>query len=113
MRSNMKKEIVADDRIIDSIEIELEQAKKVRDQAIKNEFDLKKEVKEREQRIIELEKQNKFLTDQLNKLTGLFEEQYQIITDEIILHQVFLRNFQNNKQLIDLKIKHFNEDGKK
>lgn len=112
MRSKMKKEIIADDRVIDSIEIELEQAKKVRDQAIKNEFDLKKEVKEKDLKISELEKQILFLTDQLNKLSGLFDEQYQIITDQILLHQVFLRNFNNNKQLVDIKIKQFNEDGK-
>ena len=105
----MKKEIIADDRVIDGIEIELEQAKKVRDQAIKNEFDLKKELKERDQRITELDKQNKELVNNLNKLSALFEEQYQIIADITLTQQLNQKNLQNSKQLLDLKIKQFNE----
>ena len=105
----MKKEIIADDRVIDGIEIELEQAKKVRDQAIKNEFDLKKELRERDQRITELDKQNKELVNNLNKLSALFEEQYQIIADITLTQQLNQKNLQNSKQLLDLKIKQFNE----
>jgi len=105
----MAKEIIADDKLIDNIEIELEQAKKVRDQAIKNEFDLKKELKERDQRITELDKQNKELVNNLNKLSALFEEQYQIIADIALAQQLNQKNLQNSKQLLDLKIKQFNE----
>lgn len=105
----MAKEIISDDKLIDNIEIELEQAKKVRDQAIKNEFDLKKEVRERDQRITELEKQNKDLVNNLNRLSALFEEQYQIIADIALTQQLNQKNLQNSKQLLDLKIKQFNE----
>lgn len=108
-----KKEIIADDRIIDSIEIELEQAQKVRDQAIKNEFNLKKELEQRDQKLIANEKENQFLKDQLNKLSALFEEQYQILSDLIITNQIQTKNLQNTKQLVDIKIKNFNEDGNK
>jgi len=108
-----KKEIIADDRIIDSIEIELEQAQKVRDQAIKNEFNLKKELEQRDQKLIASEKENQFLKDQLNKLSALFEEQYQILSDLIITNQIQTKNLQNTKQLVDIKIKNFNEDGNK
>lgn len=108
-----KKEIIADDRIIDNIEIELEQAQKVRDQAIKNEFNIKKELEQRDQKLIAIEKENKFLKDQLNKLSALFEEQYQILSDLIITNQIQTKNLQNTKQLVDIKIKNFNEDGNK
>jgi len=108
-----KKEIIADDRVVDNIEIELEQAQKVRDQAIKNEFNLKKELEQRDQKLIASEKENQFLKDQLNKLSALFEEQYQILSDLIITNQIQTKNLQNTKQLVDIKIKNFNEDGNK
>ncbi len=91
---------------------QLETAKEVREEAIKSEFRLQKELEKRDQHIYQLEEQNKYLTEQLNELSTIFDKQFQQFSDLIVLQQVFLRNTQTNKELIDSLVKKFNETEK-
>lgn len=93
------------------LEKELKEAQKVRDEAIKNEFDLKKELEKRDQQITQINEQNKMLTEQLNKISAMFEEQYSIIADQMTMLQLTFKQISNSKQLLDIKLKEFNGGG--
>ena len=91
---------------------ELEEAQKVRQQAIENEFRKQKELEKRDTHIKGLEERIEFLTKQLNELSTIFDKQYQQFSDLIVMQQVFLRNTQVNKELIESLVKKFNETEK-
>jgi tRNA-dihydrouridine synthase len=91
---------------------QLETAKEVREEAIKGEFRLQKELEKRDQHIQKLEEHNAYLTKQLNELSTIFDKQFQQFSDLILMQQVFLRNTQVNKELIDSLVKKFNETEK-
>ena len=110
-----KKELEATTKKLEALEKQLEKAKKdlkvaeeVREQVVLKEHKLKKELKERDTYKEDLEAKNKFLTEQLNGLSNLFDKQYQQFSDLLVLQQVFLRNTQSNKELLDSLIKTFN-----
>jgi hypothetical protein len=110
-----KKELEATTKKLEALEKQLEKAKKdlkvaeeVREQVVLKEHKLKKELKERDTYKEDLEEKNKFLTEQLNGLSNLFDKQYQQFSDLLVLQQVFLRNTQSNKELLDSLIKKFN-----
>jgi hypothetical protein len=110
-----KKELEATTKKLEALEKQLEKAKKdlkvaeeVREQVVLKEHKLKKELKERDTYKEDLEEKNKFLTEQLNGLSNLFDKQYQQFSDLLVLQQVFLRNTQSNKELLDILIKKFN-----
>lgn len=109
------KELEATKKKLEALEKQLEKAKKdlkvaeeVREQVVLKEHKLKKELKERDTYKEDLENKNKFLTEQLNGLSNLFDKQYQQFSDLLVLQQVFLRNTQSNKELLDSLIKKFN-----
>jgi len=92
---------------------ELQTAKEVRQEAIEKEFRSQKELEKRDQHIHQLEEQIKYLRNQLNGLSNLFDTQHQQYSDLLVLQQVFVRNTQTNKEHIESLIKKFNETEKK
>ena len=91
---------------------QLETAKEVRKEAIKGKFKQQKELEKRDQHIPKIEEHNAYLTKQLNELSTIFDKQFQQFSDLILMQQVFLRNTQVNKELIDSLVKKFNETEK-
>ena len=92
---------------------ELETAKEVRQEAIEKEFRSQKELEKKDQHIHQLQEQIKYLRNQLNGLSSIFDKQYQQFSDLTVLQEVFLRNTQTNKEFIDNLVRKFNETEKK
>lgn len=95
--------------IIKQKDQEIQEITKTRDEAIKREYDLHKELSQVKSQVEELQKNNQKLINQLNGLSELFDEQYQLLVDQTIVQKLNQKNFANSKQLLDLKINKFNK----
>lgn len=106
---------------------EYEAAKKLKDQVIESEFQLKKEIKNlknletieinklkadlesRERDIKVLADNNMKHLNRFNELATLFDEYIQALDDQYAINQLFLRNSKTTIELLKGKVQKFNE----
>jgi parvulin-like peptidyl-prolyl isomerase len=95
-----------------SKQIELQTAIEVKDQAIKNEHEIRNKNDDRDSKIKILESENKELKIYLDTLTNLFNELFQTLKDNVNLFGVFYRNSVTIESTIEEKVKAFNSPKK-
>lgn len=104
----LEKKIESDEKTILSLKEELRVTIETKDQAIKNEHQIRQELSKATSENDSLKKTNANLINSLNGLADIFNEILVSFEDQLKTLEVFQRNFKGAFQLVQAKVNNFN-----